>query len=143
MSDEIGKSPAAATIAESTGLGDFQVLVRTRGATFFADEPIDGGGLGSGPNPYDLLCTALAACTAMTLRLYARMKSIPLESVHVEVAHQKNGKNALPDQFTRLIRFEGNLDDEARERLLQIAQRCPIHRTLTTGARIETKLATK
>jgi putative redox protein len=141
MNDEAGGLPAAAAVVESTGLGDFQVLVRTRGTSFFADEPIDGGGLGSGPNPYDLLGTALAACTAMTLRLYARMKHIPLDNVHVEVTHQRDGKEAVADRFTRVIRFEGKLDDEARERLLQIAQRCPVHRTLTSGARVETKLA--
>jgi putative redox protein len=141
MTDESGILRAAAAVVEGTGAGDFQVLVRTRGTTFFADEPIDGGGLGSGPNPYDLLGTALAACTAMTLRLYARMKHIPLDNVHVEVTHQKDGKEAVPDRFTRLIRFEGKLDDEARERLLQIAQRCPVHRTLTSGARVETKLS--
>ena len=140
MSDEIENWPVAAAIVESTGVGDFQVLVRARGTTFFADEPIDVGGLGSGPNPYELLGVALAACTAMTLRLYARMKHIPLENVRVEVTHQKDAKNPVPDQFTRLVHFDGPLDDEARARLLQIAERCPVHRTLTTGARIETKL---
>ena len=143
MNDEFGKWPVAATIVESTGVGDFQVLVRARGTTFFSDEPIEVGGLGSGPNPYELVGVALAACTAMTLRLYARMKHIRLECVRVEVIHQKDVKNAVPDQFTRLIHFDGRLDSKARARLLQIAERCPVHRTLTTGARIETKLATK
>jgi putative redox protein len=142
MNDEIGKWPIAATIVESTGVGDFQALVRTRGATFFADETIELGGLGTGPNPFDLLAAALAACTSMTLRLYARMKHIPLEGVHVEVTHEKDMKDAVPDEFTRIIHFDGQLDDRAKGRLLQIAERCPVHRTLTTGARIATKLAT-
>jgi putative redox protein len=142
MSEERPKWPVSATIVESTGVGDFQVLVRARGTTFFADEPIEVGGLGSGPNPFELLGIALASCTAMTLRLYARMKHIPLENVRVEVTHDRDMKDPVPDHFTRRIHFQGSLDAQARARLLEIAERCPVRRTLTTGARIETKIAT-
>jgi putative redox protein len=138
MSSDTPEPPLAATIADSTGNGDFQVLVRTRGATFFADETAEMGGLGTGPNPFDLLGAALAACTTMTLQLHARMNHLPLHAVHVEVVHRKETGQAIPDQFTRLIRLEGELDEDTRARLLQAAERCPVHHTLSTGARIQT-----
>ena len=105
------------------------------------DEPETQGGQDMGPSPQELLAASLASCTAMTLRAYARMKEIPLEKVRVEVAHHKDRNNPVPDQFTRVIHLDGTLDDETKTRLLQIAERCPVHRTLTTGVRIETKIS--
>ena len=122
-------------IVEETGVGDFQVAVQAGGTTFLADEPIEAGGLGTGPNPYELLGAALGACTAMTLRLYARRKGLPLEAVRVAVRHERREK----DVFIREICLVGELDEARRERLLQIAEQCPVHRTLTAGARIETR----
>ncbi|MBW8302413.1 MAG: OsmC family protein, partial [Brevundimonas sp.] len=115
----------------------FQVRVATASGSFLADEPVSVGGLGSGPTPYDLLGAGLGACTAMTCRLYADRKGWPLERVVVEVGHV--GKTATsPDQFTRKIGFGGGLDDEQTARLLEIADRCPVHRTLTEGATVTT-----
>ena len=122
-------------IVVDTGVGDFQVLVQAGGATFLADEPVEAGGLGTGPNPFDLLDAALGACTAMTVRLYARRKGLPLEAVRVAVRHERREK----DVFIREIRLVGELDEAQRERLLQIAAHCPVHRTLTAGAQIETR----
>lgn len=120
-------------IVDERNEGGLRVHVHAGGLGFVADEPIEAGGLGSGPNPYDLLGAALGACIAMTLRVYAARKGWPLEGVHVAVRHEwRDG-----DVFSRTVRLDGPLDDAQRERLLQIAARCPVHRTLTNGARIE------
>src|SRR5690606_15634227 len=91
-----------------------------------------------GPTPYDLLGAALGACTAMTLRLYARGKALPLGRVRVTVGHHKDKTESPPDLFVRQIRLEGALSDAQTRRLLEIADRCPVHRTLAGGSRIET-----
>lgn len=127
------------TVAE-TGVGRFQVEVMAAGASFLADEPVEAGGLGSGPNPYDLLASALGACTAMTLRLYAGRKDWPLKRVVVRVLHTRVGLNAR-DRFAREITLEGPLDAAQHRRLLEIAERCPVHRTLERGADIVSVLA--
>lgn len=127
--------PDSVTVTE-TGIGKFQVEVLAGGAAFLADEPVEAGGLGSGPNPYDLLCAALGACTSMTLRLYAGRKGWPLDRVTARVLHSRGPDGR--DRFTREITLEGALEDAQRRRLLEIAQRCPVHRTLEGGAEIFT-----
>ena len=125
-------------VVEETGQGAFQLEVSVGGAHFLVDEPVEVGGLGSGPTPYDLLSAGLGACTAMTLRMYARAKSIPLDRVRVTVGHSK--VRELPnDRFVREIRLTGDLNDEQRQRLLEIADKCPVHRTLH-GSGIQTGL---
>lgn len=133
--------PDAVIVAE-TGAGRFQVEVRAPGAVFLADEPEAAGGLGSGPNPYDLLAAALGACTSMTLRLYAERKAWPLEQAVVRVLHARNGLNGR-DRFAREIVLHGPLSPDQRARLLEIANRCPVHRTLETGSEIITVLASR
>lgn len=123
---------------EETGGGQFQVRVMTASGEFFADEPVSVGGLGSGPTPYDLLGAGLGACTAMTCRLYADRKGWPLERVVVEVGHVAKTSSAR-DVFTRKIGFSGVLDSEQQARLLEIADRCPVHRTLTESAAVSTE----
>ncbi|SNS45150.1 bifunctional alpha/beta hydrolase/OsmC family protein [Tropicimonas sediminicola] len=112
-----------------------------------ADEPLAYGGTDRGMSPYGFLSAALAACTSMTIRMYARRKEWPLEHVSVDVTHEKvhaqdsdlTGPNRI-DRFTRRIRLEGPLDAGQRARLLDIADRCPVHKTLEAGARVETAL---
>jgi putative redox protein len=122
-----------------TGAGRFQVQVRAAGASFLVDEPAPAGGLGSGPTPYDLLGAALGACTTMTLRLYAERKGWPLRRATVRVLHRRDGLDAR-DRFAREIVLEGELSPEQRRRLLEIANRCPVHKTLERGIDVITVL---
>ncbi len=123
-----------------TGEGAFQVEVSAGGAHFLADEPPEVGGLGSGPTPYDLLAAGLGACTAMTLRMYARHKKIPLDKVNVTVGHARRTGAEPSDLFTRRLLLTGELTDQQRQRMTEIADKCPVHRTLERGAAVETQL---
>jgi putative redox protein len=130
--------PGAGVLVQETGAGKFQVEARVRGTPIVADEPADVGGLGSGPSPYELVSAGLGACTSMTVRLYAERKGWPLLRTRVVVSHEKVDGQTPPDVFHRKIGFEGPLDAEQRARLLEIAEKCPVHRTLEAGSRVET-----
>ncbi|WP_113913464.1 bifunctional alpha/beta hydrolase/OsmC family protein [Roseovarius dicentrarchi] len=111
-----------------------------------ADEPLAYGGTDRGMSPYGFLAAGLGACTSMTIRMYARRKEWPLDHVRVDVCHDKvhaqDAGTAGPakiDQFTRVVYLEGNLTDEQRARLLEIADRCPVHRTMEATSHIITK----
>jgi putative redox protein len=130
--------PRPAT-ADDSGHGGLQILIGAGPARFVADEPVGVGGLDLGPTPHDLVAAGLAACTSLTLRLYAKRKEWPLGAVHVEVTHARRAGDQPADTFTRRILLGGDLDDEQRVRLMQIAEMCPIHRLLTAGARIVTE----
>lgn len=127
--------------AQPTGEGRFQTRVTVRETTILADEPVSVGGLAAGPSPYELLSAALAACTTMTVRLYASQKGWPLDDIHVRVCHSKDAALTPPDLFSREITLAGPLDAGQRERLMAIAERCPVHQTLTRGVRVETREA--
>jgi putative redox protein len=127
--------------ADDTGHGGLQILIGAGQARFVGDEPVEVGGLGLGPTPHDLVAAGLAACTSQTLRLYARRKAWPLGPVHVEVRHERRTGETPADVFTRTIALGGDLDAEQRQRLMEIAERCPIHRLLTAGARVVTRPA--
>jgi putative redox protein len=125
--------------ADDSGHGGLQMLIAAGPARLVADEPVLAGGLDLGPTPHDLVAAGLAACTAQTLRLYALRKAWPLGAVHVEVTHARTAGEQPADTFTRRIDLGGDLDDARRERLMQIADMCPVHRMLTAGARIITR----
>lgn len=135
-----------------TGQGKFQNAVKIGPHRFLTDEPSSVGGLGTGPTPYELLSTALGACTNMTLRMYADRKNLPLERVSIRVRHDKKhiddcehctdedkeGRTHI-DLFERELILTGALDDAQRARLLEIADKCPVHQTLEKGVKVITK----
>ena len=127
-------------VAEETGAGRFQVAIRAGGIRFLADEPESVGGLGSGPTPYDLVAAGLAACTTMTLRMYAERKGWTVDRIGTAVGHMKRPGETPADLFTRKIAVDGALEPLQRDRLLEIAGRCPVHRTLEQGALVQSSL---
>ncbi len=113
-----------------------------------ADEPEAYGGTNRGLSPYGFLAAGLGACTSMTLRMYARRKGWPLAGIHVDVNHDKvhaqdaEQRGAIKvDRFIRVIHLEGDLTDEQRQRLMEIADKCPVHQTLEQSAEVVTELA--
>ena len=136
------------SVAE-TGAGKFQQEVVSGSHRLLADEPVDYGGFDSGPTPYDYLNIALGACTAMTLRLYAERKELPLDRVKVDVAHAKvhaedcaecEGREGRVDRFERTLEITGDLNADQRRRLVEIADKCPVHRTLEASSVVATKV---
>jgi uncharacterized OsmC-like protein len=113
-----------------------------------ADEPHPHGA-GTGPSPYELLLSSLGACTSMTLRLYAQRKGIDLKTITVRLRHYRvhaedcrdcENKSTFLDRIDREIEFGGQLDESQKQRLLEIADRCPVHKTLKSGAEIRTTM---
>jgi putative redox protein len=136
------------TVSE-TGQGKFQQSVRAGRHTLTADEPVSAGGQDSGPNPYELLLAGLGACTSMTLRLYADHKSLPLEHVSVQLKHSRihaqdcedcETKEGKIDRIDRVLTLTGDLNAEQRLKLLEIADKCPVHRTLHSEISVRTRL---
>lgn len=137
-------------LVRETREGKFTNQVFVGAHVIRADEPVAAGGLDTGPGPYDLLCASLGACTSMTLRTYADFKGIPLERVSVELEHGKiyaadcaecETREGKVDRIDRQIRLEGELDAQQRAKLLEIADKCPVHRTLHSEVLIKTRLA--
>lgn len=142
-----GAATEPGVIVEETGQGLFQQRIRVGRHAITADEPQSMGGRDSGPTPYDLLAAALGACKAMTMRLYANRKSWPLEKAKVHVAHGRihardcadcETKDGHIDEFRVAITLDGPLSDEQRARILEIADKCPVHRTLAGEVRVRT-----
>jgi putative redox protein len=127
--------------ATETGAGLFQLAMRSGAHRFFADEPKSNGGLASGLSPYELLSAGLAACTTMTMRLYARKKGFALEQAQTTVTHSKRDDQTPADLFERTVTLKGNLSAEERAQILAIADRCPVDLTLVRGSDVETTLS--
>jgi putative redox protein len=125
-------------VKASRGEGKLNFLIEAGGHCIVADEPPAIGGEDTGPTPHDLLAASLAACTGLTVTLYARRKGFDLQDVEVRVDHeQQEGAYVLK----RHIRYVGNLDEAQRTRLTEIANKCPIHKVLSGTIRIETEAA--
>jgi putative redox protein len=127
----------------------FAQEITVGGHRLLADEPVAVGGTDTGPGPYDLLIAALGACTSMTVSLYARRKQWPLQGVTVKLRHAKihaadcedcEKKEGMLDRIERDVELHGALTDEQRARLLDIANKCPVHKTLTSEIKIKTRL---
>jgi uncharacterized OsmC-like protein/pimeloyl-ACP methyl ester carboxylesterase len=137
-------------VVRETRNSKLQQTITTGPHRLTADEPVAAGGEDTGPGPYDFLLASLGACTSMTMRMYADRKSLPLERVTVTLKHQKihaedcaecETKAGMLDQIDRVIAMEGALDAEQRKKLMEIADKCPVHRTLTSEIRIVTQAA--
>ncbi|MBT8051733.1 MAG: OsmC family protein [Xanthomonadales bacterium] len=127
----------------------FRVAINADGHVLQGDEPEEHGGADSGPSPYDLLSAALGACTVMTLNMYARHKKLPVESVRVDVQHGKihaedcercETEKGKIDRFERRLTIAGDLSEDQRKRMLEIADRCPVHRTLHSEVEVASRL---
>jgi len=148
MDTDLQADPAPGTVlVRETGRGKFQQEVISGAHRLLADEPKNVGGLDSGPGPYELLLAALGACKAMTVRLHADRKQFPLRRVQVRLSHKRiyaedcaecETKSGMIDRIECAITLEGDLDDEQRGRLIEIAEKCPVHRTLTSEIDIRT-----
>jgi putative redox protein len=150
---EEGAEHSGGVLVAETNEGRFQNFVLSGRHRMFADEPEAVGGLDSGPSPYDYMSIALAACTSMTLRMYADRKKLDLGKIQVSVDHAKvhlddctdcatenAGTGGKIDRFERKISIDGTLDSALRAKMLEIADKCPVHRTLEHGGAVVTRL---
>ena len=141
-------------VVRETGAGKFQNAIVAGDHRLLADEPKSAGGLDSGPTPYDYLAAALGACTSMTLRVYAEHKRLALGRVNVSVKHGKlpaehcedcgaaaEGRSGKIDRFERVISVEGGVDAATADKLIEIASKCPVHRTLEARSAVVTKVS--
>lgn len=141
-------TPEGVVRVQETDPNSFTQLISADGHHITADEPADYGGDYLGPTPYQLVSAGLGACTSMTIRMYANRKKIPLDHVEVNITHNKihaadcescEQSNGKVDQFKRTIKLTGNISEEDQQRLLSIADRCPVHRTLENEVSIVTE----
>ena len=147
QSSPLDSTAPGVVLVRETRRGTFQQDILAGTHRLVADEPVIAGGLDSGPGPYDLLLAALGACTSMTLRLYADRKGLPLTRVEVKLRHSRiyaadcadcETREGMLDRIERAITLEGDLDASQRARLMEIADKCPVHRTLTSEVNIRT-----
>jgi putative redox protein len=147
MAESKTEVEAGTVLVRETGQGKFQQEVLSGPHRLLADEPVNFGGLDSGPGPYDLVLAGLGACTSITVRLYAERKKIPLERVSVRLHHNKiyakdcedcETKEGMLDHIDRAVTLEGPLSADERKRLIEIADKCPVHRTLESEVEIKT-----
>jgi putative redox protein len=147
---EVLPVPPGTVLVVESGEGLFKQYLLDGRHQLIADEPLPAGGTDAGPNPYELLLMSLGACTAMTLRLYARRKQWPLERIAVRLRHTRihaedcaecETKSGLVDRIECEIELAGPLDAAQRTRLMEIAEMCPVHRTLTSEINIQSRLA--
>ncbi len=143
---EAGTHPVVVGI----GTQRYPTDITASGHALAADEPVSVGGRDTGPNPYDLLLSSLGACTAITLRMYADRKGWPLEAVTVRLDHRRvhardcaecESETGMVTLIERVLELDGELNDAQRQRLREIADQCPVHRTLTSEIRVREGVA--
>lgn len=149
-SEQLPAAPEGKVLVQETLEGPFTEQIIVGRHVMRADEPVSAGGMDTGPSPYDLLLAGLGACTAMTIRMYADLKKLPLERVSVELKHEKihakdcescETREDRIDRIERVVHLRGGLDAAQRAKLLEIASKCPVHRTLHSEVIIPTRLA--
>ncbi|MEO8446488.1 MAG: OsmC family protein [bacterium] len=132
------------TVKNSIG---YETFITAGSYELKADEPLESGGTSTGPSPYELLLSALGACTAMTMRMYAERKKLSLEAMTITLNHDKihaedcencETKDGKLDRINIKISFTGNLSEDDKAKLLEISEKCPVHRTLSSEIKIET-----
>lgn len=129
-------------VVAENGQGRYQQDITVGQHVLIADEPLSVGGADAGPPPFDFLMAGLGACTSMTLRMYAERKGLALTRVSVALSHEKIDFEGKPrDRINRTITLEGELSEEQRQRLLEIAEKCPLHRALSQPLLIASSLA--
>lgn len=147
--EEVSRLSTDKQVVTRTGDDGYTTEIKAGDHFFLADEPESVGGKNLGPTPYDLLAAGLGACTSMTLRMYADRKKWPLKEVKVHLKHSKDHskdcdncdkKGAKIDKITRKLELHGDLTQEQKDRLLEIADKCPVHKTLHSDIVIETAL---
>lgn len=136
-------------VVSESGAGLFSQEIKIGSHHLTADEPVNVGGKDLGPSPYDFLMVSLGTCTSMTVRMYAKLKAIPLEKITVHLTHDKiydedckhcENENSKIDHINVVLELAGNLTPEQSAKLLAIANQCPVHRTLTSKIVINTQL---
>ena len=139
MSANVPADAAKTVIVGENGQGPYTNSVAARGHALIADEPADLGGADLGPSPYEYVLAALGACTSMTLRMYANQKKWDVRDIAVRLTHHKEvlADQSKKDVITRQISFSGHLDDAQKARLMEIADKCPVHKTLSGGVQIK------
>ncbi len=150
VQDQIdNKNPLTLVEVEETLTGRYTQKITSGSHSLIADEPVSLGGNDTGPGPYEYLLMGLGACTSMTIRMYAERKQLPLERVRVRLHHRKihvedckdcESSKGKVDEIMREIVLEGDLTDEQRQRLMEIADLCPVHKTLSSEIKIRTTL---
>jgi len=150
MVPEPDVEPIEGVLVAETGNGKFEQSIVAGPHRYLADELVSVGGNGSGPSPYEYLLAALGACTSMTIRLYADLKKLPLQRVSVRLKHDKihavdcencETKEGKIDRIDRVVALEGDLTLEQRAKLMEIADKCPVHRTLHSEVDVRTREA--
>lgn len=128
------------SVSERPG-GKYSNDVKTSRHHLYADEPIDYGSADIGPSPYEYICAGLGACTSITLRMYADRKKWPITHISVDVSHTRetHGDGISRDVFVREITLIGDIDETQRDRMIEIANKCPVHRTLEAGSDVHTR----
>lgn len=148
MTAELILPPGIVEVSETLA-GRYTNEVRVGRHTMQADEPVDVGGTDAGPMPHDFVLAGLGACTSMTVRMYAERKGIPLKRVSVRLSYRKMKAADCPDcvtkegevtEMTRDVTLEGDLTPEQRDRLIEIANKCPVHKTLVGEIKVRTHL---
>lgn len=129
-------------VVAENGQGRYQQEVLVGQHRLIADEPVSMGGADAGPAPFDFVMSGLGACTSMTLRMYAERKGLPLTGISVALRHDKIDVDGIArDRITRQITLEGDLLPEHRRRLLEIANKCPVHRALSHSMMLDCALS--